>query len=96
MPEDYYLDKQQREYLLKDLATLLEHIHDLDNVLTRQTRYHGQGRNSAETPHTGDFPAIMAAIDRLTTLRADSDKVWVLRPVDDEDDATRPPRNVVC
>ena len=50
MPEDYYLDKQQREYLLKDLATLLEHIHDLDNVLTRQTRYHGQGRNSAETP----------------------------------------------
>ena len=45
MPEDYYLDKQQREYLLKDLATLLEHIHDLDNVLTRQTRYHGQGRN---------------------------------------------------
>ena len=50
MPEDYYLDKQQREYLLKDLATLLEHIHDLDNVLTRQTRYHGQCRNSAETP----------------------------------------------
>ena len=50
MPEDYYLDKQQREYLLKDLATLLEHIHDLDNVLTRQTRYHGQGRHSAESP----------------------------------------------
>lgn len=50
MQEDYYLDKQQREYLLKDLATLLEHIHDLDNVLTRQTRYHGQGRHSAESP----------------------------------------------
>lgn len=50
MPEDYYLDKQQREYLLKDLATLLEHIHDLDNVLTRQTRYHGQGRHSADSP----------------------------------------------
>lgn len=50
MPEDYYLDRQQREYLLKDLATLLEHIHDLDNVLTRQTRYHGQGRHSAESP----------------------------------------------
>ena len=50
MPEDYYLDRQQREYLLKDLATLLAHIHDLDNVLTRQTRYHGQGRHSAESP----------------------------------------------
>lgn len=50
MSESYYLDKQQREYLLKDLATLLEHIHDLDNVLTRQTRYHGQGRHSAESP----------------------------------------------
>lgn len=50
MPEDYYLDRQQREYLLKDLATLLEHIRDLDNVLTRQTRYHGHGRHSAESP----------------------------------------------
>lgn len=50
MSESYYLDRQQRECLLKDLATLLEHIHDLDNVLTRQTRYHGQGRHSAESP----------------------------------------------
>ena len=50
MPESYYLDKQQREYLLKDLATLMAHIHDLDNVLARQTRYHSQGRHSAETP----------------------------------------------
>lgn len=50
MPEDYYLDRQQREYLLKDLATILAHTKDLNNVLTRQTRYHGQGRHSAETP----------------------------------------------
>lgn len=50
MPEDYYLDKQQREYLLKDLATILAHTKDLNNVLTRQTRYHGQGRHSAESP----------------------------------------------
>ena len=50
MSENYYLDRQQREYLLKDLATLLEHIRDLDNVLTRQTRYHGQGRHSADSP----------------------------------------------
>lgn len=50
MPEDYYLDRQQREYLLKDLATILAHTKDLNNVLTRQTRYHGQGRHSAESP----------------------------------------------
>lgn len=50
MPEDYYLDRQQREYLLKDLATILAHTKDLNNVLTRQIRYHGQGRHSAESP----------------------------------------------
>ena len=27
MPEDYYLDKQQREYLLKDLATPVSYTH---------------------------------------------------------------------
>lgn len=50
MSESYYLDRQQREYLLKDLATILAHTKDLNNVLTRQTRYHGQGRHSAESP----------------------------------------------
>lgn len=50
MTREYYLDKDQLERLQKDIATILEHLFDVTNVLTRQTNYGKQPGHSPDSP----------------------------------------------
>ncbi len=50
MPEDYYLDRDQLQHLNSDLTTLIEHVFDVENVLTRQTCYGKLPGHSADRP----------------------------------------------
>ncbi len=50
MPEEYYLDREQLDTLGRDLDTLIEHVFDVENVLTRQTCYGKLPGHSADRP----------------------------------------------
>lgn len=50
MPEEYYLDREQLDTLGRDLDTLIDHVFDVENVLTRQTRYGKLPGHSADRP----------------------------------------------
>ena len=48
--EDYYLDRDQLQHLNSDLTTLIEHVFDVENVLTRQTCYGKLPGHRADRP----------------------------------------------
>lgn len=50
MPEEYYLDREQLDTLGRDLDTLIEHVFDVENVLTRQTCYGKLPGHSTDRP----------------------------------------------
>ena len=62
--EDYYLDRDQLHQLTRDLETLIEHVFDVVNVLTRQTCYGKLPGHSPETP----LPFHLGASDFLHEL----------------------------